>query len=204
MRQSLYLLCAIFLSSCGYRYTAEEAVISTGSISVSVPYIPGDVDAIFNNELVYQLGASGHFLCVPTGGDYILQAKILSDTQSRIGFRYDRDNVKGSLEKNLLGVEDRRAIKAEITFIEVVSGKIVIGPVEVSSDVDYDYTDPGSPRDLLFNSSSGSSMSIMQFSLGQLDSYEGANDSTSRGVFRKLAGKITEGLIQKLLESSEN
>jgi hypothetical protein len=44
----------------------------------------------------------------------------------------------------------------------------------------------------------------MQFSLGQLDSYEGAYDSTSREVFRKLAEKITEGLVQKLLDTSEN
>jgi hypothetical protein len=44
----------------------------------------------------------------------------------------------------------------------------------------------------------------MQFSLGQLDSYEGAYDSVSRTLFRKLAEKITEGLIQKLLEISED
>lgn len=204
MRYWLYLVGISILSSCGYRYTSEDSVISAGSIRITVPYIPGDSDAVFNNELVYQLGASGHFLCVPAAGDYILQASIISDTQSRIGFRYDRDNVQGSLEKNLLGVEDRRAVKAEITLIEVGSGKILIGPVEVSSDVDYDYTVPGSPTDLLFNSSSGHSVSIMEFSLGQLDSYEGAYDSSSREVFRKLAEKITEGLVQKLLETSEN
>jgi hypothetical protein len=175
-----------------------------GTVRVTVPYIPGDANATFNNELVYQLGASGHFVCVPSDGDYILQAAIISDTQSRIGFRYDRDNVSGSLEKNLLGVEDRRAVKAEISFIEAGSGKVVIGPLEVSSDVDYDYTDPGSPRDLLYTPSSGASVSVMQFSLGQLDSYEGAYDSTSREVFRKLAEKITEGLVQKLLDTSEN
>ena len=204
MRQSLYLLTAVILSSCEYRYTSEDSVVSSNAVRVTVPYIPGDADAIFNNELVYQMSASGHFLCVPSDGDYILRTVILSDTKSRIGFRYDRDNVLGSLEKNLLGVEDRRSIKVEITFKEAGSGKIVFGPVEVSSDADYDYTDPGSPRDLLFTSSSGNSLPIMQFSLGQLDSYEGAYDSVSRTLFRKLAEKITEGLIQKLLEISED
>ncbi|MBU6149765.1 MAG: hypothetical protein KGQ54_06185, partial [Verrucomicrobia bacterium] len=119
MKRSIYLLGVILLSSCGgYRYTLEDSELNTGAASISVPYIPGDADAIFNNELVYQLGASGHFVCVASGGDYVLQTKILSDTQSRIGFRYDRDNVQGSLEKNLLGIEDRRVIKAEITFVE--------------------------------------------------------------------------------------
>lgn len=204
MRQWIYILSTIFLSSCGYRYTSEDSLISLGKVRVAVPYIPGDADAIFNNELVYKLVASGHFLCVTSDADYILQTIILSDTQSRIGFRYDRDNVSGSLEKNLLGVEDRRTVKAEISFIEVGSGRIVIGPIEISSDADYDYTDPGSPDDLLYNSPSGSSLSIMQFSLGQLDSYEGAYDSTARGVYASLAEKITEGLIQKLMDSSQN
>jgi len=204
VRRWIYIVSTILLSSCGYRYTSEDSFLSLSKVRIAVPYIPGDADAIFNNELVYQLAASGHFHCVTSDADYILQAIILSDTQSRIGFRYDRDNVSGSLEKNLLGVEDRRSVKAEISFIEAGSGKIVIGPIEVSSDVDYDYTDPGSPDDLLYTSPYGHSLSIMQFSLGQLDSYEGAYDSTSRGVFTRLAEKITEGLIQKLMDSSQN
>ena len=187
------------LSSCGYRYVSQD-YSNAKPVSITIPYILGDPDAIFNNELVYQLSSSGHFVCVQTDGDYILQATVLSDTQSRIGFRYDRDNVSGALEKNLLGVEDRRSVAVRVTVIESGSNKEVLGPFEMSANVDYDYIDPGSPKDLVFSKLSGFSESIIQFSLGQLDSYEGAYDDTSRLVFRKLAEKITAGLVNHLSE----
>ena len=195
MRRVFYLFAIATLSSCGYHYTSQDADASR-SYTVTVPYIPGDSDAQLNNELVYQLSASGHFRCVQSGGDYILQSKIISDTKSRIGFRYDRDNSTGAIEKNLLGVEDRRAVTAEVSLIDTRSGKVVAGPFEVSSNVDYDYIDPGSPKDLLFKS-----QPIIQFSVGQLDSYEGAYDDTARLVFRKLAEKITAGLVNHLIEN---
>ncbi len=194
MRRSLYLFSALLLSSCGYHYTPQDGD-SSRSYTVTVPYIPGDSDATLNNELVYQLSASGHFRCVQSGGDYILQSKILSDTKSRIGFRYDRDNESGRIEKNLLGVEDRRAVTAEVSLLDTRTGNIVAGPFEVSSNVDYDYIDPGSPKDLLFKS-----QSIIQFSVGQLDSYEGAYDDTARLIFRRLAEKITTGLVNHLVD----
>ncbi len=95
----------------------------------------------------------------------------------------------------MLGVEDRRAVIAEVSLVDTRSGKIVAGPFEVSSDVDYDYIDPGSPKDLIFKT-----QSIIQLSVGQLDSYEGAYDDTSYLVFRKLAEKITAGLVNQLVE----
>jgi hypothetical protein len=79
-------------------------------------------------------------------------------------------------------------------------GEEVIQPFEVSAFVDYDYTDPGSPQDLMFRPASKNAESIMQFSLGQLDSYEGASDDASSLVFRKLAEKIADQLVWKLAE----
>ncbi len=195
MRKCFYVFIAVLLSSCGYRYASQEEG-ARRTYTVTVPYIPGDTDAILNSELVYQLSTSGYFRCVQSGGDYIVQATVLSDTQSRIGFRYDRDNATGALEKNLLGVEDRRAVMAQVSLLEKGTSKVIAGPFEVSSDVDYDYIDPGSPKDLLFKK-----QPIIQFSVGQLDSYEGAYDDTSRLVFRKLAEKITAGLVNQLLEN---
>ncbi len=185
------------LLSCGYHYKPSEAAYAD-ALDITVPYIVGDIDAVLNNELVYQMSSSGRFRCTQSGGVYVLQAKLLSDTQTRIGFRYDRDNASGKREENLLGVEDRRSVTVEVSLIDTRSNKVVVGPFEVSSDVDYDYIDPGSPVDLLFTPSSGSAQSIIQFSLGQLDSYEGAYDDTSRRLFRKLAEKVTVGIINQL------
>lgn len=200
MKKWAAFLSLTFLCSCGYHYKPSDPSYMD-AVSITVPYIVGDTDGIFNNELVYRLSSSGHFQCSQSGGTYILQAKLLADSQSRIGFRYDRDNVSGTLEKNLLGVESRRSVSAEIALIDTRSGKTVIGPFDVSADVEYDYIDPGSPRDLIFDPSSGPSQSIIQFSLGQLDSYEGSYDDTSKLLFRRLSEKITIGILNKLSDS---
>lgn len=189
MRFYLSVFGLLGLCSCGYHSVSGEGE-SFSPVTVSIPYIPGDPDAVLNNELVYQLSAGGRFICKQTGGDYVLQVRLLSDTKSRIGFRYDSDNMTGALEKNLLGVEDRRSVSAEVSVIESRSNKVVVSPFEVRGEVDYDYIDPGSPKDLIYKGASGSSQSVIQFSLGQLDSYEGAYDGTSAPVFRKLAERI--------------
>ncbi len=188
MRQNKFFIQSFFLllclSSCGYQYRGQED--SSQAVLLQVPYIPGDVDAMLNNELVYHLTASGFATCVRSGGDFILDVEILSDEQDRIGFRYDRDNPKGHLEKNLLGVEARRSIRAKLSIRDAISGRYVVKPKEIFACVDYDYTDPGSPRDQLF----AQSIPMMQFSLGQLDSKEGAYDTAARPLFRSLAQKI--------------
>jgi len=182
----LYLCFALLCSGCGYRYAGMDSE----PVGISVPYIPGDVDGWLTNELVYQLGSSGYFICSQSGGEYTLQVEILSDSDERIGFRYDRDNPSGKMEKNLLGVEDRRTVIAEVSLIHRASNKVIIGPCDVSASVEYDYTDPGSPQDLLF----GKKEAIMPFSLGQLDSQEAAHDDAGRPLFKKLAFQIVAGL----------
>ncbi len=196
MKFALVFLC--ILSSCGYRYSLDEPVDGSLSkeVSITVPYISGDSEALLNNELVYQLASSGNFRVVQTGGDLLLKVEILSDSHDRIGFRYDRDNTGAHLERNLLGVEDRRSVVVAVSLLDGVSGSLLFGPENVKAYADYDYTDPGSPRDLLF----AKKEPIMPFSLGQLDSGEGAYDAAAKPVFRKLSHKIVGGLVQKLPE----
>ncbi len=198
MKSSIGLLFFLLCSSCGYHYTSYEG--DKNPLSISVPYVQGDSDALFNSELIYQLSCSQEFSYVQSGGDLILKVKFLSDVHDRIGFRYDRDNPKGTLEKNLLGVEDRRIVIAEVSLLDAVSGRVLLEPTQVTAFADYDYTDPGSPRDLLF----AKKQPIIKFSLGQLDSSEGAHDDASRPLFRKLSQKIVMGLLNKLPEIRED
>lgn len=191
--------CLAILSGCGYHYAGQEQS-SAGAVLIQIPYIAGDPEASLNNELVYQCTASGEFTCVQSGGDLIVQVEILKDEHDRIGFRYDRDNAKGHLEKNLLGVEDRRFIVAKVFVVDAVSGRHILEPKTVYASIDYDYTDPGSPRDLLF----GQSVPMIQFSLGQLDSREGSHDAAARPLFQKLAQKIVTELLDSLSLIQEN
>ena len=195
-----YFLALLFLSSCGYHYISCEGSHSGGGPSISIPYIHGDPDAILNNELAHALASSGEFKVEQSGGDLYLQVVLVSDTNDRVGFRYDRDNQEGHLERNLLGVENRRTIVAEVTLTKAETGKKVISQQTVTASVVYDYTDPGSPRDLLFSEIDP----VIQFSLGQLDSQEGALDDSSKPIFRQLSQKISMGLIGYLPEITSN
>lgn len=198
IRMSLVGFFSLLNASCGYHYALQE---ESGKCStITVPYIEGDFDATLNNALVYQLSASGGFACVQSGGDFTLKIQILSDEKTRIGFRYDRDNVEGVREKNLLGAEDRRFIIVQVSLFKEGETQSIIDPFKISAFADYDYIDPGSPQDLLYTPSTGPSQSIIQFSLGQLDSYEGASDDASSLVFKKIAEKIVQSLLYKIAE----
>ncbi len=168
--------------------------------SISIPYIQGDNRAILNNELVRQLSESGQFYCVQNGGDFVLQVVLAADTEERIGYRYDRDNTSGKLEKNLIGVESRRGLVAEVTLLNAHTEEKVFGPCIVKASADFDYFDPGSPRDLSFVNQKGVPESVLQFSLGQLDSVEGAHDDASVPAYRLLSQKIVLGIMNRLQE----
>jgi len=163
-------------------------------MTVSIPYIQGDEEALLQARLVEELSSTGIFTCVQNGGNYSLAVKFLSEELERIGFRYDRDNPSGRKEKNLLGVESRRKATIEVSLLDAATQKTVVGPFLVRANVDFDYTDPGSPRDLLF----ANRMPTMQFSLGQLDSSEGAFDDSMRPLTRKLAQEAAQILQEKM------
>jgi hypothetical protein len=144
---ALPFLLLFMLSACGYR-SLNSGFDDTPSISV--PYIQGDPDATLNNELVSQLSQSGQFHCVQSGGDLLLQVVLVGDTNERIGYRYDRDNTTNKLEKNLLGVENRRCVTAEVTVFNAHTEEVLLGPCLIKTSNDYDYVDSGSPRELTF------------------------------------------------------
>lgn len=163
-------------------------------VSLTVPYILGDENGFLQAQLMEQLEATGRFHCVQNGGTYLLQVNWIEDDQDRIGFRYDRDNPSGKREKNLLGVESRHRAKLEVSLLDANTQACVLGPFVVCSHVDFDYTDPGSPRDLLF----ADRMPVIQFSLGQLDSSEGAFDDSLSLLTQKLSKEIALVLQESL------
>lgn len=196
MTKLLFLaLMAYGVSACGYRYVGQAEVDGVSYVpTISVPYTKGDPEGVITHAVMYALSSSGRFRAVSSGGDLLLQLEVVSDSHSRIGFRYDRDNPSGDREKNLLGVEERRSMEVRIAVEDTRSGKLVLEPKLLSAWADYDYTDPGSPRDLLFSKQDP----IMQFSLGQLDSYEGGYDNVMRPLSVKIADKIVQTLFAQL------
>ena len=193
MRRFFLGLGILVFSSCGYHF--EGAETQTGTVTISVPYIKGDPDGHLGRELLRALSSSGQFDCIQTDGTLTLEAAIIAEGDDRIGYRFDRDPTTGALRDNIIGTENRFTLSAEVKLIDAHSNEILIGPQVVKAYADYDYVDSNSIRDLTFFTPSGVPEKVLDFSLGQLDSIEGAHDDSFTVVYRHLAQKIVDGLI---------
>jgi hypothetical protein len=180
-------------SSCGYRLEEEE-LEDVGRISISVPFVKGDVDGQLTNAIVRELASTGSFRYVRDGGRYILLATVVQDHKEKIGYRYDRE-PKGKLEKNLVPTEGRRILGAQVSIQETRTGKILLGPTIVKASIEYDYVNSDNLADLTFFSPAGQRLTVLNFSLGQLDSIEGAEDNALDPLYRHMAQKIIDGLM---------
>lgn len=75
-------------------------------------------------------------------------------------------------------------------------GKPVIGPQTIKAFADYDYVDSNSLQDLSFiDPSTGTRVTSIAFSLGQLDSVGSAGEDALHPIYRQLAQKIVEGMV---------
>jgi hypothetical protein len=183
----------LLLTGCGYHFEGGES--RREMVSISIPYIQGDGEGQLNSELAKALSACGKFDYVQNGGELILQAAVIADGDERIGFRYDRKPTTGKRRHNILGTENRRSLAVQITLIKAATQEIVFGPETINATAEYDYVDSNSIRDLTFTTTEGVPERVLDFSLGQLDSFEGAHDDTSIVLYRILAQKIVNGLI---------
>ena len=202
--QIFFLVLLFFVSSCGYHLEDKESV-STGLTTISVPYIKKDIKGQFTNELIKQIASSGYFEYVPQGGALTLNVEIVTDSTGKIGYRYDRKDKSGKLTKHLVPTEGRREVTAEITLYDEAAMKEVIKPTLVKANTDYDFIGAHSLCDLSFISPDGFRRTVSSFSLGQLDSVEGAQDDAAVPLSRRLAEKIVNGLIlQRWYEKSDD
>lgn len=184
----------IFLFGCGYHCSENRDLHNT----ISVPFVKGDPDGAFTSEIIQALSTTGHFEYRKHDGNLELQVTIISEGDDRIGYRYDRNPTTGELRKNIVGTENRETIAIEVKLIDVYSQQVILGPEVINGCADYDYVDSNSIRDLVFFNPHGHPTTVIDFSLGQLDSIEGAHDDARKPIFRKLAQRIVDGLMVRL------
>ena len=187
------ILVSSFLASCGYHFESEETpqVVRT----ITVPYAKGDAEGKLTTALIEQLSSSGYFECLHSGGELLLSLVVVSDNLDKIGYRYERHGPTGKRRRHLMPVENRRTVTAQISLIDTRTDALLLEPTKVTADVEYDYIDSNSIRELVFINDKGKPQRTISFSLGQLDAIEGAQDDSDKLVYKRLAQKITEGLI---------
>jgi hypothetical protein len=100
------------------------------------------------------------------------------------------------VQHNILSTENRRNTAAEVSLYRALEEEPILGPVVVTASADYDFIDVSTLRELAFMGPSGKLEKVIDFSEGQLDSVEGAQDNVMDPLFQDLAKKIA-AVLQK-------
>ncbi|MBX7067231.1 MAG: hypothetical protein K1X28_08375 [Parachlamydiales bacterium] len=143
-------------------------------------------------EIIEAISVSGLADVRSYGGEYTLQVVVIGEETDKIGFRIDPQKVHGKVRKNLLAIEGRRTMTIEATLCS--RGEVVHGPYRITADADYDYVDGDSVQDLTFVNSAGKVITVLPFSLGQLESSESAALASTTPLYRKLAQKVVDAI----------
>ncbi|KPK32514.1 MAG: hypothetical protein AMS24_04055 [Chlamydiae bacterium SM23_39] len=192
----IFFFLFFFFLSCNYKLGNEYFKSS----SINVPYIQGDKDGILTKELVFELAETGVFEYKNNSADFNLNISILNTFDEQIGYRFDRDN-KGKRKKNIMATEGRKKIKAKISLFSKKEKKIIFGPKIIETDVDYDYVTQDSINDLSFILPNGKRETVLQFSLGQLESISAAQKATLLPLYKSLAKKIVKIILSEVNNS---
>ena len=186
------LLSFSLLTSCGYRWQPEFP--DSARPTVTVPYVIGDEEGQFTAEIIGALSRSGLVDVLNYGGDYTLQIAILASGSETIGYRRDQQKVDNKKMRNLLAVEGRRNMTIEAILYKGGTEEIVSGPYKISSGAEYDYLDGDSIQDLTFIGPDGNLITVLPFSLGQLEPSESAQEAAAKPLYTRLAQKIVDAI----------
>lgn len=187
------LLLCFSLAACGYRWQPDypEGIRPT----ISVPFVLGDEDGMLTTEVIHALSASGIVDVLAFGGDYSLQISVIGEENEKIGFRIDPQKVDGKVKKNLLASEGRRTMTIEATLCK--DGEMACGPYRITADAEYDYVDGDSIQDLTFVNPAGTAVTVLPFSLGQLESLESAQQTATKPLYGHLAQKVVDAIFSE-------
>jgi hypothetical protein len=182
----------LFFSGCGYRWTPDYP--EGARPTLTIPFVTGDEEGLLTSELVSAFAASGLVRVVPQSGAYRLVVTMGSAQNQTIGFRRDPQKIGSKIKKNLLADEGRKTVQVEAIVFRGETEEVVYGPYLLSADAEYDYVDGDSIEDLTFTTLNGETVTVLPFSLGQLEPIESAEEGVSSPLFRKIAQKMVDAI----------
>lgn len=157
-----------------------------------VPFIKGDEEGLFTQELIHAVNSSGIARVSPVQGQYRLVVTLLHHHYETIGFRIDPQEIRGEIEQNIVPCEGRKVVTAEAILYRGNTAEIAYGPYRLSERIDYDFLDGDSFSDLTFQNKQGQTISVLPFSLGQLEPLEAAQEASAKPLYVSLAQKIVD------------
>ncbi len=190
---SLSLLLATLCHSCGYRTPTNQ--LGNETVVLNIPLIRGDENGYLRADLAKVVSESPGFrYSSSASARYSLEVKIISDSNETIGYTWDQKPITGEFIKRLFPNEGRRKVKAQVSLYDTEKNKNAISPYTIEGFADYDFVNPTAIKNIEFNDAQGDAQSVLQYSLGQLDSEEGARIESFQPLSQTLASYIMEAL----------
>ena len=174
----------LLFSSCSYHWGSEEKTLS-------IPYVSGDVDGALTAELARAFATTTDAHLLSEGGQYRLEVALVETQNEVIGYRLDPQKIRDHVKKELVADQNRKTIYVDISLFEQSSEKPIFGPHRLFARTEYDYQDGDSYQDLTFQLK-GTTVKVLPFSLGQLESSETAQEGASKPLYRQLAQKTVD------------
>lgn len=186
MIKRITLAIAFLFSSCGYQ------VKSCSNETLSLSYVGGDHDGFLTSAIVKQILAQSQFNYQEKDGDYQLKVRIIGRGFAQIGYMHDRDD-NGTIKENILPTEGRNIVTVEVILAKRGEDDPFIGPLTIAADMDFDFIQQDALRDIAVTNS-GVEIPMLNFSLGQLENSESAQEGAAGTLYRRLAIKIVDAL----------
>jgi hypothetical protein len=125
-----------------------------------------------------------------------LSCKVTDIGLDQIGYRYDRFEPTTQIINRLIPIEGRKKVKVEVS-IKNTQDDSYAGPFYIEDFADFDFVNFDTYKDLAFTDTSGNPQATLDYSLGQLDACEGAEEISLLKCYQNLAKKIYD-LLQNL------
>ncbi len=190
----LISILVLLLSGCGYR--AQGTCDNTGMAFVAIPLIPEDDDGVLRNALARAISETGRYRYSSESATYELLIKFENNYTDTIGYEWDVNAATGAEVKRLYPDEGRKTVVVLVTLQDSKTKEKVLEPFKVSVQANYDFVNPVALKDIEFRDFMGREQTTLQYSLGQLDSEEGARSEVSGPLFQDLANRIAEILVR--------
>lgn len=178
----------VILSSCGYHITHYDKRINK---TIYVGDVINDRSGLLKEALVKSLACDVSWSLDNKEPLYFLTCKIIDESSDQIGFRYDRYEPTSNIINRLIPIEARKKIKSEV-FIKNTENNSVLGPFFLEGSADFDYVNFDTYKDLAFTDHQGNPQATLNYSLGQLDACDGAEEAATLKCYQNLGSKILD------------
>ena len=184
--------------SCAYRV---DSASNDMQVTLNVDGFREDTSLLFEQKLIEKLAINN----ITVGSsNFDMRVEEISVGIENIGYSFDSSVVNSERLAMLYPDELRESLKCRFSIYDQKKKEYLIEPVLIEVFVDADFSNPTDLSELEFNvSSNNSSISSLEFSLGQFSDRQSALISLKNPLYKKLVEEIMDLMELRVRHAGE-